>query len=64
MENGAGTTIGGGARSEELLAFSLGSNTIWRLRHTDEGCSDSQKLCKCCQTLSSVIQLQHVKSDA
>ena len=28
-----------------------GGNTIWRLRHTDEGCSDSysRKLCKCCQ---------------
>ena len=31
-----------------LLAFPLVSNAIWRLRHTDEGCSDSRKLCKCC----------------
>ena len=32
-----------------LLAFPLVSSAIWRLRHTDEGCSDSRKLCKCCQ---------------
>ena len=31
-----------------------------RLHHTDEGGSDYQKLYKCCQTLSWVIQLQHV----
>ena len=28
--------------------------------HTDKGCSDSRKLCKCCQTLTWGIQLQHV----
>ena len=57
LENGAGTTNGGGGGGGGaegpawgiLLAFQLVSNTIWRLRHTDEGCSDSRKLCKCCQ---------------
>ena len=43
-----------------LLAFPLVSKAIWRLHHTDEGCSDGRKLCKCCQTLSWGIQLQHV----
>ena len=38
-----------------LLAFPLVSNAIWRLRHNDEGCSDSRKLCKCYQTLSCEI---------
>ena len=62
-ENGAGTTNGeggGGGGWGILLAFPVVSNAIWRLRHTDEGCSDSRKLCKCCQTLSWGIQLQHV----
>ena len=40
-----------------LFAFPVVSNAFWRLRHTDEGCSDSRKLCKCCQTLSCGIQL-------
>ena len=42
------------------VSFPIVSNAIWRLRHTDEGCSNSRKLCKCCQTLSWGIQLQHV----
>ena len=28
-----------------FTGYSLISNAIWRLRHTDEGCSDTRKLC-------------------
>ena len=44
-----GPPMEGGPAWGILLAFPLISNAIWRLRHTDEGCSDSRKLCKCCQ---------------
>ena len=53
-ENGAGITNrgGGGLRNSVSVPVSL--------QHTDEGYCDSWKLCKGCQTLSRVIQLQHV----
>ena len=52
--------IGGSSSILCQSPFPLVSNAIWRLRHTDEGCSDIRKLCKYCQTLPWRIQLQHV----
>ena len=53
VRDGAGTTngggVGGGAGLRNSVSVPVVSNTIWRLRHTDEGCSDGQKLCKNCQ---------------
>ena len=60
VTDGAGTTNGGGGgRLRNSVSVPVVSNTIWRLRHTDEGCSDSRKLCKCCQFfLSCAMKLQ------
>ena len=49
LTDGAGTTNGGGPGLRNSVSVPVVSNTIRRLRHTDEGCSDSRKLCKCCQ---------------
>ena len=54
VTDGTGTTNGGGAGLRNSVSVPIVSNTIWRLRHTDEGCSDSRKLCKCCQTFYPV----------
>ena len=65
MEGGGG----GGPAWGILLPFQLVSSTIWRLRHTNEGCSDSRKLCKCCQifilsnTVSTCIECYITRID-
>ena len=59
VTDGAGTTNGGGPSLRNSVSVPVVSNTNWKLRHTDEGCSDSRKLCKCCHMfLSCVMKLQ------
>ena len=61
MEQGPPMEGGPGLRNS--VSVPVVSNTIWRLRHTDEGCSDSRKLCKCCQIFYPVWwSYKHIES--
>ena len=43
-----------------MLAFLVVSNTIQRWRHTEEGCRDSRKLCKCQNLYYPVIMVKNI----